>query len=159
MSVWHKNLTGADLHEPKGAATASSGQVYVSDGAGSGIWQNPLSSVVNLNSFDVNGVIEDVSTADDSYYIRFTRDCSVSSIYGVLSGAITVADSEISLYRDGILLGQTISIPYSGSGDGVKITKTLSPTYTFTTGQVLKLKTDGASTDAASFYFTVKCAV
>lgn len=34
----HKDLTGADLHEPKGVASASSGQVYVADGAGSGSW-------------------------------------------------------------------------------------------------------------------------
>lgn len=38
MTVLHKNLTGADLHEPKGADTAVSGRVYVSDGAGSGAW-------------------------------------------------------------------------------------------------------------------------
>jgi len=36
--VLHKDLTGADLHEPKGAAAASSGQVYVANGAGSGAW-------------------------------------------------------------------------------------------------------------------------
>lgn len=34
----HKDLTGADLHEPKGVSTASSGQVYVADGSGSGSW-------------------------------------------------------------------------------------------------------------------------
>jgi microcystin-dependent protein len=37
-NVAHSSLTGADLHEPKGAATATSGQVYVADGAGSGAW-------------------------------------------------------------------------------------------------------------------------
>lgn len=34
----HQNLTGADLHEPKGAATATINKVYVSDGSGSGAW-------------------------------------------------------------------------------------------------------------------------
>lgn len=37
-TVAHKNLTGTDLHEPKGAATAASGQVYVANGSGSGTW-------------------------------------------------------------------------------------------------------------------------
>lgn len=41
MSVQHKDLTGVQLHEPKGAATAAAGSVYVSDGAGSGSWTNP----------------------------------------------------------------------------------------------------------------------
>lgn len=35
----HKNLTGVDLHEPKGVASATSGSVYVADGVGSGVWQ------------------------------------------------------------------------------------------------------------------------
>lgn len=34
----HKNMTGADLHEPKGIASATSGQVYVATGGGSGSW-------------------------------------------------------------------------------------------------------------------------
>lgn len=42
-NVLHKNLTGADLHEPKGADTAASGQVYVADGLGSGDWSTPPS--------------------------------------------------------------------------------------------------------------------
>lgn len=34
----HASLTGADLHEPKGAASAASGTVYVANGSGSGSW-------------------------------------------------------------------------------------------------------------------------
>lgn len=37
-NVQHSSLTGAELHEPKGADSASTGEVYVSDGAGSGAW-------------------------------------------------------------------------------------------------------------------------
>ena len=37
-NVTHSNMTGAELHEPKGASTASAGDVYVADGAGSGSW-------------------------------------------------------------------------------------------------------------------------
>lgn len=43
----HKNLTGSDLHEPKGADTAVNGCVYVSDGAGSGAWTLASSVVTN----------------------------------------------------------------------------------------------------------------
>lgn len=38
-NVSHSSLTASNLHEPKGAATASAGQVYISDGAGSGDWR------------------------------------------------------------------------------------------------------------------------
>lgn len=34
----HNTLTDPNLHEPKGASTASEGMVYVADGAGSGVW-------------------------------------------------------------------------------------------------------------------------
>lgn len=34
----HSQLSGAELHEPKGAENATNGQVYVSDGTGSGTW-------------------------------------------------------------------------------------------------------------------------
>ena len=37
----HNVLTGASLHEPKGVASAAADLVYVSDGAGSGVWQSP----------------------------------------------------------------------------------------------------------------------
>lgn len=37
-SIQHSALTGAELHEPKGADAASAGEVYVADGAGSGVW-------------------------------------------------------------------------------------------------------------------------
>jgi hypothetical protein len=38
-NVAHASLSGADLHEPKGIASASSGMVYVADGASSGSWR------------------------------------------------------------------------------------------------------------------------
>jgi hypothetical protein len=37
--VNHSTLTDPKLHEPKGCSTASSGMVYVSNGAGSGQWK------------------------------------------------------------------------------------------------------------------------
>lgn len=47
MATIHRNLTGADLHEPKGADTALSGQVYVSNGAGSGSWLDASTIIAN----------------------------------------------------------------------------------------------------------------
>lgn len=39
-TVQHSALTSSNLHEPKGADTATANQVYISDGAGSGAWTN-----------------------------------------------------------------------------------------------------------------------
>lgn len=42
--VQHSALTDPNLHEPKGASTASVGTVYVSNGSGSGTWTTPPSA-------------------------------------------------------------------------------------------------------------------
>jgi hypothetical protein len=39
MTIQHKNIADADLHEPKGVASATANKVYVSNGTGSGTWQ------------------------------------------------------------------------------------------------------------------------
>jgi hypothetical protein len=39
-NVAHSTLTGLELHEPKGADSATLGTVYVADGAGSGSWNS-----------------------------------------------------------------------------------------------------------------------
>jgi hypothetical protein len=38
VDIAHKNLTGGDLHEPKGITAAPANSAYVADGAGSGVW-------------------------------------------------------------------------------------------------------------------------
>ena len=53
MTIQHSVIADADRHEPKGASTATDGQVWVSNGAGSGSFKNTISNVhgqVNINS-------------------------------------------------------------------------------------------------------------
>lgn len=51
-NVAHSTLTGSELHEPKGAASAALGTVYVADGAGSGNW-------TSLSTSSFTGMIAD----------------------------------------------------------------------------------------------------
>lgn len=44
MSVQHKDIPEAQLHEPKGISVASANQAYISNGAGSGAWSKIKSS-------------------------------------------------------------------------------------------------------------------
>jgi hypothetical protein len=41
MTIEHDAITDPEIHEPKGASTATSNTTYVSDGAGSGSWLEP----------------------------------------------------------------------------------------------------------------------
>lgn len=38
MTVQHSSITDPNIHEPKGVAAASSGDIYVANGSGSGVW-------------------------------------------------------------------------------------------------------------------------
>jgi hypothetical protein len=61
MTVLHKNLSGTDLHEPKGIAAATADKVYVSDGAASGTW----TAITTL--FNITGLTALTSPAVDDY--------------------------------------------------------------------------------------------
>lgn len=63
-NVQHSALTGAELHEPKGVATATADQVYVADGAASGAWQKITNT--SLNGISSNGTADRLLVADGS---------------------------------------------------------------------------------------------
>lgn len=48
-NVQHANLTDPNLHEPKGVAAATEGEVYVADGAGSGTWKGLTDSEMDFS--------------------------------------------------------------------------------------------------------------
>lgn len=57
----HSALANSELHEPKGVAAASDGQVYVADGAGSGAWEflfeeKAYGAFTTGTSFDLTGL-------------------------------------------------------------------------------------------------------
>ena len=91
MSTVHRNLTGADLHEPKGADTALSGQVYVSDGVGSGVWTT-ASSIITNTAFSAGDTKITWKTTADSGWIMYT----FGTIGDGSSGASVRANSDTS---------------------------------------------------------------
>jgi len=155
VTVQHSALTGSELHEPKGAASATSGTVYTSDGSGSGSWIDPLTEVKNLNTFCFSGVIDDISTANSNVYFVVPRTCDLVSIKTVIYSAITVADATIEIYRNGILQGQSITIANSGSGAGITDSLALSPVYSFIEGDTIELRSNGGSTDVCKLATTL----
>lgn len=47
MATEHKSITDPELHEPKGVAAATSGQVYIANGATSGAWSKVTEGAVS----------------------------------------------------------------------------------------------------------------
>lgn len=110
MSVQHNQLTGADLHEPKGVASAVVGTSYVADGAGSGAWSDIrsrilLSTQTASSSATINFVltsylatykkfeieVEDVVPATDGVFFWFRTSTDGGSTYASSSANYSYA--------------------------------------------------------------------
>lgn len=158
----HKDLTGADLHEPKGADSASADTLYVFDGLGSGTAQKitldsfDLTSVQNPNTIYLSGRLDDVSTAS-FILISVPDDMTLQSARMTLGTGITIADSVVSFTRnDGSSFGSTVTITQSGSAEGTGFSFTATLNQDITAGGYVKITTDGASTTTAPLYVTLK---
>ena len=158
----HKDLTGVDLHEPKGAATAASGTAYVANGSGSGAWSKiplgslDLTSVQNPNTVFVSGVPADVSTSS-FVLVPTPLGCTFDSAVFILGGGITVADSVLTLTRnDGSSFGSTVTITQAASTEGTTFVFTATLNQTITSPGYVKIATDGGSTTTQPLYCLLK---
>jgi hypothetical protein len=146
----HKDLAGANLHEPKGVSSASAGQVYVANGSGSGAWATPKVSYVALTR-----TIVDVSTAGDVYVVAPVGG-TISKLLAVLEAAITVADANVTFHINGVSIDSSaLVITESGSAAGDEFDSAPSGHNTVVAGDVIKITTDGASTTTAPLTVTV----
>lgn len=149
MAIEHVDIPDGERHEPKGAAAATIDQVYVSDGAASGAWRTlPFQDTV---------VMADVS-APSFEIIPIPTDCIIDTIVFVLHGAITVADSTMTVTRggDAASLGTKV-IAFTASAEGTTFIMTPSGNNTLTaaTHKYLKIATDGVSTTTARLSCTI----
>lgn len=148
MAIEHRLIPDAERHEPKGISTATAGQVYRSNGNASGSWKDDI--VI------VSCVIDDVSTSGD-VLLPIPIDCTIISVKAVLEGAITVANSTISITRGGgDSLGSFI-VPFASSAEGttVNFTPVSNTSFVASTHNYLKFATDGGSTDAQKLFISV----
>lgn len=87
----HSTLTGSDLHEPKGVAAATSGQVYISNGSGSGTWTD-TGATIGSSNFTTGDLKPTWKTAADSGWIM----CDDGTIGDISSGGTTLAAASTS---------------------------------------------------------------
>lgn len=158
----HSDLTGSELHEPKGADAASSNTAYFSNGSGSGSWRKITSSdldstsIQNPNTVYLTAVIPDVSTAS-SVLIPVIDSLTLESARLVLGGAITSANASVSFTRnDSSSLGSSVTITQSGSAEGIGFTFTSTVNQDIPINGYVKVTTDGGSTNTVPLYITLK---
>ena len=142
----HSALTGADLHEPKGAPTATSGSVYISNGAGSGSWLPP--------PFTLSATIADVSTAE-TVYLPIPYAGTVTKVVSVLTGSLTTADATVTVRNSAAASMGTLTITQAGSAAGD--VDTLSPVanHTVSANSFMTIETNGASDTARKLELVV----
>lgn len=149
-NVNHSALTDPYLHEPKGAAAAASGQVYVADGSASGDWTD----LDAATTYIISGVIDDISTAD-TVYIPTPEAGTVKQVTTILNGAIATANNTVLVKNAAAATMGTITVAFSGSAAADIDSATPASNNTFAANSFVTIATDGASTNTVKLYFSL----
>lgn len=151
----HSELTDPELHEPKGVSTAQSGAVYVANGTGGGLWQ-PIgyqsidsTTVKGLGQYRVYITIKDITVAS-SVYVPIAGTSRLDRVVGVITGAITGADSAISFKNNGGSTMGTLTVAATGSAAGNVYDTGIAFSNTIVDGQYVRVDCDGAPTGGTS---------
>lgn len=120
MSTQHKNITEADLHEPKGVSTATVNQTYVATGAGTGIWKEKVKVYTAVLS---PALVAANTTAEQTF--TFTEVTTSDTVAGISK---PTAQAGLGIVGWRITAADTIGITFSNN-TGSGITPTASQTY------------------------------
>lgn len=149
----HSTLTGSDLHEPKGAASASANTLYVADGSGSGSWLKitsanlDLTSLFNVNVFHVSVPFLDIGTAG-SIWVPVPHAAILNSVVCILQGAAATTDTILTVANTALSTIGTITVAFSGSAGGDVDTLTASVNNTFSANTFVRITSDGGASNA-----------
>lgn len=98
MSIEHKNIVDPNIHEPKGIATATAGQIYVANGASSGSWEDHPDPVLKYAALSLgktsNNATATTITAVGTYYPvggTFTEEDTFDMTTTAASGRINIS--------------------------------------------------------------------
>ena len=144
----HKDLTGAELHEPKGVETATSGQVYVANGTGSGAWTDKNSDNLFFNKYQIQNRFNDISNAE-SVWFYIPRKSKMTRLVVILHGPVTAANSVLTIYINGVLFADTLTVTEAGSTAGSKYTLTIGTVHSINADSTVEIRSDGGSSTTA----------
>lgn len=87
MAIEHVDIADGERHEPKGASTATAGQIWVADGAGSGAFSNTTYNAHGQMSINANTTAKamtaavDATLATNTDYVKMTGAAFPWSLY------------------------------------------------------------------------------
>ncbi len=146
MSV-HANLTGADLHEPKGVASANSGEIYVADGATSGAW--------TAEKYVLNVEHRDAANAT-SVYVVVPYAGTITKIWTIIDGTFD-ADTDLTpKIGTTTITAPTLTITASGSALADIDSTVPTALNTVVAGDYIQIASDGAGTTVGDISITIE---
>jgi len=134
-NVNHSTLSDPYLHEPKGVASASSGDVYLANGSGSGAWTS-RQAILTVQ-------FPDISSASN-LYVPIPYAGTVTKIQSALTAAISGGDAVFTVTNSSGSSMGVLTITQSGSAAGDVDTLTPSSNNTVTAGSFIKIACAGA---------------
>lgn len=145
-NIAHASLTGSEIHEPKGIASATAGTVYVSNGSGSGSWSD-----VGTASF--TGAIADfITPIAPSGWLELDGSTistsTYSALYGVLAMQITGTRTNGSAIITSIASTANIKSGYYVFGTGIASGTTV---LNVDSGTQITLSANASSSGTATF--------
>lgn len=172
MTIQHNLITGSDLHEPKGVATAANKTVYVANGSASGAWTAPnaaasvyiafnstsptytqpnTTSDVILNPTWISGVVSGftVQTSPNArlrYDGTDTKNVTITLTTSCNQASGSNKDVEFALFKNGTELAGSRSIRTTSTSDWGSITVTGSTTMATNDYIEVKTKASAAAT-------------
>ena len=133
-NVNHSTLSDPYLHEPKGVAAASSGDVYLANGSGSGTWTSRQSMLTVQ--------FANISTSSN-LYVPMPYAGTVTKIQSVLSAAISGSDTTFTVTNAAGASMGVVTVTQSGSAAGDVDTLSPSSNHTVTAGSFIKIACNG----------------
>ena len=147
MPTEHVDIADGERHEPKGAASATIGEVWSSDGSESGSFKQPTVALTVK--------MEDISTAQSVWVVAPFAGV-IETIYSVINGAITVADCGITTELGGTpVTNGGLTITQSGSAAGDVDSATPTALNVVAAGDAIEIISDGLSSTAIDAVFTL----
>ena len=184
MTISHRTLTDPELHEPKGTSTATVGQVYAADGAGSGDWSKPFKYVSVNRTFSTASPYTHVMTGTDTVLnptvstinnseftvqtspnLRFRYDGGETLIGSAVMSANIMQSSggiksiQIVLYKNGSQLAGSRMVVSANTAEWTQVL--ITHHLSLVDGDYIEVfAQDGGSTsynvDYAKFYFSIE---
>ena len=146
-NIAHASLTGAELHEPKGADAAAIGEVYVADGAGSGSWAS-----VGTSAF--TGMIADFpAPVAPSGWLECDGSLISTSTYSSLFAVLSITTSGTRTNGSAIISSiadtSTFEVGYYVFGTGISTGSTI---LSIDSATQITISTNASSSGTSAFY-------